>query len=108
MVPRSKPGINPFYVLLVLVGVAFVITAFAFWLMASSAVHPRLPAADLPTDHPLWRLLEQHGDRLMLWELVALAVLTFAAIGIDGYWARRRKQRGVALSDLNKTRGAQS
>ena len=52
-------------------------------------------ATDLPraTAHRLAVALEQHGLLLMVFELVMLAILTFAAIGTDDYWTRRRDSK---------------
>jgi hypothetical protein len=81
---------NPFYVLLVPVGAAFVVTAFAYWVMAFQAVRPA--TAEPPTavaangGHPLKRWLRAHGDEALLVELAALAALTVTAIATDRWW----------------------
>ena len=76
---KRKQGINPFYVLLVIVGTAFVVTAFAYGLMAFNTVHPISATSDSSViqdpNHPLWQMLRRHGNRLLLWEVALLSVL---------------------------------
>ncbi|HYO24061.1 MAG TPA: hypothetical protein VEQ85_03850 [Lacipirellulaceae bacterium] len=80
---------NPFYILLIPVGVAFVVTAFAYGLMAFSAVNGPGDADSAFRTHPLFRWLRTSGDAAMLWELAALAVLTVATIATDSLWSGR-------------------
>jgi len=78
---KSKEPLNPFYVALVVVGILFVITAFAYGTMAFRAIAPdRGAAAD---NHPLTEFLDGHGVELMGWELGLLAVTTMAAMMLD-------------------------
>jgi hypothetical protein len=81
---------NPFYILLVPVGTAFVVTAFAYWVMAFQAVRPA--SAEPPTattmgpGHPMKRWLRANGDKALCIELAVLGVLTVAAIATDRWW----------------------
>jgi hypothetical protein len=87
---------NPFYVLLIPVGAAFVVTAFAYGIMAFQAVNvPSAHAREIASDsaHPLFQWLRTHGDAAMLWELTVLAVLTLAAIATDRVWDAPRFNR---------------
>ncbi len=79
---------NPFYLLLVPVGVAFVVTAFAYCVMAFQSVGALRRDAANQASHPLFAWLRQYGDETMLGELAALGVLTFAAIATDRWWTR--------------------
>jgi len=74
---------NPFYVLLIPVGLAFVVTAFAYGFMAFQAVNATRAEAGRYSTHPLFQCLRAHGDAAMIIELAALAVLTVAAIAAD-------------------------
>jgi hypothetical protein len=85
--PIKKPR-NPFYVLLVPVGVAFVVTAFAYGVMAFQSVSTLRGADPARNAHPLWTWLRRHGDETLLGELAVLGVLTAAAIGTDRWWSR--------------------
>jgi hypothetical protein len=80
---------NPFYILLVPVGVAFVVTAFAYGFMAFQAVNATRAEAGRYVSHPLFQWLRAHGDATMLIELAVLAVLTVAAIAADSWFARQ-------------------
>jgi hypothetical protein len=88
-VPRSNKFANPFYGLLLVAGVLFVVTAAAYGVMYVREIHgpPTVEA------HPLMVWLEQHGDAALLVELAVLAVGTFGAIGTDDYWQRRTRGR---------------
>jgi hypothetical protein len=83
---------NLFYVLLVPVGAAFVVTAFAYWVMAFQAVRPasaeRPAAVAADGGHPLKRWLRANGDEALGVELAILGILTVAAIATDSWWDR--------------------
>jgi hypothetical protein len=83
----TKRRRNPFYILLVPLGVAFVVTASAYYVMAFQSVNPVRDAAGNQA-HPMFKWLRAHGDEAMLVELAALAVLTIAAIATDHIWGR--------------------
>jgi hypothetical protein len=98
-VRRSKKSANPFYVLLVLAGLVFAITATAYGVMAFREARPKNAAASADAhlaengEHPLMTWMNQHGERALLTELALLALCTFAAIGTDSYWQRRANMR---------------
>jgi hypothetical protein len=81
-VSRSKP-VNPFYAVLVVAGVTFALTATLYGAMTVRKL-------DTLAAEPVgvMAFMEEHGLTLMLTELGALALLTFAAIGTDDYWMR--------------------
>ena len=81
--PQPKPT-NPFYAALLVVGVVFAITACAYCVMTVRSLDPQAE------QQGLMRLMNEHGLVIMVVELVALGVLTFAAIGTDDYWTRAR------------------
>lgn len=99
---KPKRGANPFYVLLILVGLAFVVTASSYWMRAYSDLRPRdETAVATGGTHPLWTFLDAYGEKLLIGELIALAVLTFGAIATDDYWARRtRAERNTAAASV--------
>lgn len=88
----EKKKLNPFYVLLVIVGVAFCVTASAFGLMtlrgvqSSGPVIQDLDGSENSGPHPLMTLMETHGMSIIMVELVLLGIFTFAAIGLDQHW----------------------
>lgn len=86
----ARKPINPFYVLLVLVGAAFAITACAYGVTAMRALRPNRAIAQPPAQKSsLIKLMDEHGERLLVGELLLLAVCTVGAISTDGYWSRR-------------------
>lgn len=89
---KTKSRSNPFYIALVIVGIAFCVTAFAYGVMALRAIRVG-PAAREQNPQPLLVFLEEHGDVLMAGELAFLILFTVAALGTDSFWNRARKKR---------------
>jgi hypothetical protein len=92
IVPRSKKSANPFYVLLVLAGVSFVVTATAYGVMAFRDARPiaiEVQPTSAVSEHPLMAWMSRHGTQALISELVLLATFTFGAIATDDYWQRR-------------------
>ena len=84
----AKKRHNPCYVLLVPVGIAFVVTAFAYYVMAFQAIRPLSADGADSRSHPLFLWLRANGATAMLVELTGLGVLTVAAFAIDRFWDR--------------------
>jgi hypothetical protein len=80
---QMKP-VNPFYIALLPVGVAFVVTACAYGVMMVQALSPRAAAPSGPIG-----LMDRHGLAILAAELALLGVLTVAAIASDDFWTRR-------------------
>lgn len=98
---RKKPS-NPFYVLLIVVGCAFAVTACAYFVMTTMA-RDATTWQEADASGPLMTLMDQYGFLLMVVELVVLAILTFAAIATDEYWARKAVSAQDAEVDSNST-----
>ncbi len=95
VVQRSEKFANPFYGLLLAAGILFALTAVCYGVMAFHDARPAAagavgPVAAAPADHPLLAWMRRHGEVALLVELAFLAVFTFAAIGTDDYWQRRK------------------
>lgn len=84
-----RSAINPFYVLLVVLGIAFALTACAYAVMTLKAVQRHDAAEPTAGGVALLEFLDRHGAELMGGELALLALATFAAIATDRYWMRR-------------------
>ncbi len=89
--PRKKP-VNPFYVLLVLVGIAFCVTASAYGLMTYRATHAVASVSD--RGHTLWPLFDEYGAWLLAVELALLTLFTIGAIATDEYGRSRSNPGG--------------
>jgi len=102
---------NPFYVLLVITGLAFAITACGFGVMTFTDVHgPELldaaqqESAGRMVKHPLFVFLDEHGTKTMLVELAILAVATIGCIAADSWMDSRQlepdpKDRSRAIGE---------
>lgn len=89
----AKKSLNPFYLLLVPAGLVFVVTAFAYGVMAFRAVNAVRAQAEVHANHTLNQWLRAHGDAALLIELAVLAFLTVAAIATDRLWERSTEDR---------------
>jgi hypothetical protein len=93
---RSQKFANPFYGLLIVVGVTFALTAVAYGVMAwreAATVRAADEHSSSAEKHPLTDWMSRHGNTALVIELSLLAVCTFGAIGTDEYWQRRGAQR---------------
>ena len=107
--PQPKP-INPFYILLVVVGVVFAITACAYGVMTVRGLDPHRAG-----EAGLVGLMDRHGVTILIAEISILAALTFAAIGTDEFWTRRaaahaqkHTQESPSVSEGNVQSGCDS
>ena len=96
---------NPFYVLLVVTGLAFAITACGFGVMTFTDVHgPELLDASQQesvgrmANHPLFEFLDKHGTKTMLIELAVLALATVGCIATDSWLESRQELPGGEAS----------
>ncbi len=106
----GKKRVNPFYVLLVLAGVAFALTACAYGVMtvkelhaAQAAIHPSHvdgSTAQMSVGPGFVQFMDQQGPRLMLFELIALALTTFAAMGTDRFWSAEGERAAAAQDPI--------
>lgn len=83
---RRHAAVNPFYVLVVVFGIAFALTASAYTVMTFKAMLPAAPDrdGDVKVD-----FLDRHGGQVMAFELGLLAVATVAAMATDRFSMRR-------------------
>lgn len=102
---KAKEPFNPFYVLLVLLGIAFTVTACAYGVMAYRATRVGPPQAE--TGPNLLVFLDRHGGMLMAGELFLLGLASAAAMGTDRLWSRRQ-QRLAASGRAGETPAPQS
>jgi hypothetical protein len=86
-VAKAKAPVNPFYVLVVVFGVVFVITACAYGTMAYRAIAPAVDAQS--RSQGLMGFLDRFGVQSLSIELVVLGVASFLAMWLDQIRSRR-------------------
>lgn len=88
----QRKKVNPFSVLLGIVGIAFTLTAACYCLFVLRGIRPETARA---APHLLERLVDRWGTTALVIELVALAAATFGSIAYDeiGHDAIRRRLR---------------
>ena len=84
---KPREPFNPFYVLVIALGVAFAVTAFAYGTMAYRAISPA--AAEIDRGPGLMSLVDRYGVRTMGVELGLLGGASFAAMWLDRLRARK-------------------
>jgi len=88
----KKKRTNPFYFMLIVVGIAFCITATAFGILTLREMRDsRVYQFDLPeqseSEASFMEFVDRNAVRFMVVELALLAVATVGAIGTDSYYA---------------------
>ncbi len=84
--------VNPFYVVLIIVGVVFAVTACAYGVMTVRMLNPDLVGETSTQGAGLMRFLDQHGFALMMIQLTLLALASFAAMATDRVFDRKAQQ----------------
>ena len=79
----TKKRVNPFYVLVIIVGVLFSVTACAYVVMTVR----QLNSAGSRETNEFMQWVDQHGLTAFIAELAVLAVATLAAISSDRMWS---------------------
>lgn len=96
VVSKPKEPFNVFYALLLVVGVAFALTAFAYFVMAARARHTVTVERS-----GLMHLLSEQGGTILAIELGILALCTIGAIGWDHVVGQRRARRSARTDETN-------
>ena len=89
---ERKQPINPFYLLCVLLGVAFTITACGYGIVMLRINNRMSSANDAGQVHPLIDLLDRHGMAILTVEVGLLAVVSMAAIALDHFRGKRERK----------------
>jgi hypothetical protein len=88
---------NPFYLLLLIIGMLFVVTVLAYALVPVLE-QKALDAGTVPPPSPFRDALRRDGWKWVLGEVAALVVVGLASMGLDRYrrWQRERQQPPAA------------
>jgi hypothetical protein len=86
-----KPPINPFYVLCVLAGVVFTVTACAYGVLMLQANRGLNVSGSVVAEHPLMNLLDRYGMIILGVEVAVLIAVSVSAIMLDHYRGKRIK-----------------
>ena len=87
--PRIQRGFNPFYAALMIVGVAFAVSAIVYGIMALRELRGVVPA---PGQRGLMAWMSEHGEWLLGVELALLMLLSLAAMLTDDYWFKKQQR----------------
>lgn len=87
LVQQRRERVNPFYVILVVAGVAFVLTACVYGIVMLRDLHAGRGGMDLATQPALIQWVDRHGVTMIVGELIVLGIATVAAIATDPYWS---------------------
>jgi hypothetical protein len=93
--PAPEPR-NPFYVLLLLAGLVFVLTALAYAVVPVLEEKAR-DMGETPPPSPWRDALRHDGWKWLLYEVAALVVFGLASMGLDRY-RRYQKERHTATA----------
>ena len=100
---KKKKPVNPFYLLLLIAGCAFAITACAYGAMTVRELgQSRLPRS-MSQENPVNgqgfnELMDQHGLSIMIVELALLGIGTFGAIAYDQRLDAKESEQNASTS----------
>ncbi len=86
---KKTCGVNPFYAVLVIVGVGFLLTVCAYTVMTVVLDQSSRMPGVAESESGLIQFMNVHGGTLILGELVVLGIATVGAITTDRFWTTR-------------------
>ena len=101
MASQPKPT-NPFYIVLLIAGVIFVVTACSYLVMTINARDISLGGREAPSSKRFVEIVDRYGFAALMIELGVLAGATFAAIGTDEYWTRRAEREAQQRKNADR------
>jgi hypothetical protein len=90
---KANEATNPFYVILLVAGVLFFLTASTYFVMTLRQDRIGRQTQGIVQTSGLMEFMDQRGGQLLAAELVLLAACTAAAMASDGYWSRRQQRK---------------
>ena len=101
---ESEPR-NPFYFLLLLASLVFVLTALAYGIIP--VMEQKAAAAGQPAPpSPFLDALHDHGGQWLLYELGAMAILGFLSMGLDRLRSLKKERLGATIPPAQESRRA--
>ncbi|MBC8354784.1 MAG: hypothetical protein H8E66_22620 [Planctomycetes bacterium] len=88
MASQPKPT-NPFYIVLLIAGVLFVVTACSYFVMTIKGRDASFGGREDPSSKRFVEIVDRYGFAALMIELGVLAGATIAAMATDEYWTRR-------------------
>ena len=95
---------NPFYLLLLLASLLFVLTALAYGIVPVLE-QKAADAGQPPPPSPLRETLRQDGGTWLLIELAAMTILGFASMGLDRLRSLKKERREATIPPQGKDEG---
>ncbi len=86
---------NPFYILLLLISLAFVVTALAYAVVPVLEQKAKEAGGDVPPS-PFRESLREHGWKWLLYQVAGMIVAGLASMGLDR-WRRHQSERATRL-----------
>jgi hypothetical protein len=99
---KSTEPHNPFYLLLLLASLLFVVTVLAYLFLPILAEKATL-AGDPPPPSEFREKLEKDGWRWLLYEVGAMIVLGLASMGLDRFRRLQKERASATISQANDT-----
>jgi hypothetical protein len=87
---------NPFYFLLLVASLLFVLTALAY-AVVPVLEEKALAAGEIPPPSPFRDSLRTDGWRWILWEVAAMVLFGLASMGLDRWRRRQTEQAGGTI-----------
>jgi hypothetical protein len=91
MASPPKPT-NPFYIVLLIAGVMFAVTACSYVVMTINARDVSRGGREDPSSKRFVEIVDRYGFAALMIELGVLAGATFGAIATDEHWTRRAER----------------
>jgi hypothetical protein len=101
--PQSEPR-NPFYFLLLLISLLFVITALAY-AVVPVLEEKAIQAGQPPPSSPLRDALRKDGWIWLLAQVAGIVLFSFLSMGLDRLRSLRKERQAATLSDLMASGG---
>lgn len=93
---QQREPANPFYLLLLIVGFCFVMTALAYAVVPTLEEKARNAGAEVP-NAPWQQALREDGWRWLLVEVAAMIILGLASMGLDRLRSLQKEKTSATI-----------